>query len=170
MIQNMAKTFFLMIGSIVFLSSTHALPQDRDEIFYLSSDEADISQSKNKGLFKGHVKIDQGSSHLRSAEAETHGDENNKLVKAIAKGNQQKKAHFWTILTQNQPELHAWADIIYYFPKQNRIELVGNAEVSQGDNTFKAPKIIYDTEKQHILTERQENKRTTITFHPEKKS
>lgn len=169
MIQNRVNSIVLMMACIVFLSSTYALPQDRDEIFYLSSDEADISQNKNKGLFKGHVKIDQGSSHLRSDEAETHGDEHNKLIKAIAKGNHQKKAHFWTLLTQNQPELHAWAEVIYYFPKKNRIELVGNAEIIQGENTFNAPKIIYDTEKQHILTERHENKRTTITFHPEKK-
>tara|TARA_Y100000588_G_C14118726_1_gene866354 strand:- start:164 stop:661 length:498 start_codon:yes stop_codon:yes gene_type:complete len=164
----MAKCLLICFISLSS-AALKAHPEDKEQILYLSSDEADLNQGTKKGLFKGHVKIDQGTSHLRALEAETLGDSENKLIKAIARGGHQTKAHFWTTLTQNQTSLHAWAEIIYYLPKENRIELIGNAEISQGKNSFKAPKIIYDTKKQHIITESHENKRTTMTFYPEKK-
>lgn len=147
-----------------------ALPDDNAQIMYMRSDTADISQEKHKGVFKGHVELDQGTTHLRAASAITKGNADNKLVKAIAYGDAKEQAHYWSTTSTEKPPMHAYADTIYYYPEKHLIELVGNAKITQGDNTFTAPKIIYDTEKQHVLTERAGNKRTSITIYPEKKA
>jgi lipopolysaccharide export system protein LptA len=147
-----------------------ALPEDNQAIIYLRADSADINQAKHKGTFVGNVELDQGSTHLRSDKAFTLGDSNNKLIKAYAKGSPSTQAHYWSVVSDNKPEIHAWADTITYYPNKHLIELIGNAHVKQGENSFKAPKIIYDTEKQHVTTQKSEKMRTTITIYPEKKT
>lgn len=65
--------------------------------------------------------------------------------------------------------MHAYADTIRYYPLRHLIELIGNARVEQGKNSFSAAKISYDTEKQHVLSQGNGNKRIIIIYHPEKK-
>ncbi len=157
----------LLLGLIV-PSLAVALPEDRKQPLYLRANKADINQAKHKGIYSGDVELDQGSSHLRAASAITVGDDNNKLIKAIAKGDAHTQAHFWCDVAANKPVLHAYADKIYYYPNKHIIELEGKATVSQGDNTFQAPKILYNIEKQHVITQRSGNQRTSITIYPEK--
>ncbi len=171
MIQPMDNRYqfviIILFGILGFINLSYALPEDRQAMFYLKSDTADIDQSTHVGIFTGHVEIDQGTTHLRSNTAKTIGNANNQLTQAIAKGSPSKQAHFWSQMSDNKPLLHAWADAIYYFPEQNRVELVGNAKVQQGDDTFKAPKIIYDTKNQHVITKAEGTQRTTITLNRE---
>ncbi len=171
MILNMktVKPKFLSFLLLTFLScNSYALPDDRQEVMQLNADSADLSQEAHKGVYTGNVELDQGSTHVRAAVAITEGNEKNQLVKAIAKGNKNEQAHYWSIPEKDKPEIHAYADTIYYFPERHLIELVGNAKIEQGENSFMAPKISYDTEKQHVITEKQGDARTTIIFHPEK--
>jgi lipopolysaccharide export system protein LptA len=164
-----AKSHALLVILFILLTgNAYALPEDRDQIVQLSADSADLNQETHKGIYLGQVQLDQGSTHVRAAEAITEGNPKNQLIKAIAKGDQKEQAHYWTLQEKDKPPIHAYADIIYYFPERHLIELVGNAKIEQGENSFVAPKISYDTEKQHVLTEKQGDMRTTIIFHPEK--
>ncbi|WP_242602210.1 lipopolysaccharide transport periplasmic protein LptA [Legionella nagasakiensis] len=147
-----------------------ALPEDRQQVLQLQADSADLNQEKHRGIYIGHVELDQGSTHLRAAEAITEGNSDNKLIRAIAKGNQEEQAHYWTLTAEDKPPLHAYADKIYYYPESHLIELIGQARIEQGQNSFSAPKITYDTERQHVLTQRDKKARTVITIYPEKKS
>ncbi len=146
-----------------------ALPDDREKIMQLSADTADLNQQTHQGEYIGNVQLDQGTTHLRAASARTEGDKQNKLILAIAKGDSKKQAHFWVITELNKPPLHALADLIQYFPERNIVELIGNARVTQGENSFSAPKIIYDTVKQHVVSRSNGKERTTIIIHPGKK-
>ncbi|WP_058451980.1 MULTISPECIES: lipopolysaccharide transport periplasmic protein LptA [Legionella] len=168
----MLKTPLLkFIALLLLLLATplcFALPEDREKPVELSADTADLNQQTHRGEFIGHVQLDQGSSHLRAANAITEGNAQNKLVLAIANGDQKEQAHFWILTELNKPPLHAYADVIRYHPDQHLIELIGNARVVQGENSFSAPKISYDTLKQHVVSKSDGKARTTIIFHPEK--
>jgi lipopolysaccharide export system protein LptA len=146
------------------------MPDDREKILELSADSADLNHQTHHGEYIGNVQLDQGTTHLRAASARTEGDKQNKLVLAVANGNAKEQAHFWILTDLDKPPLHAYADIIQYFPERNRVELIGNARVAQGENSFTAPKIIYDTVKQHVLSKSDGKTRTTITIHPGKKA
>lgn len=163
----MPKLLFLCLMTICHF--VFALPEDREKRMELSADSADITQIAHHGEYIGHVELDQGSTHLRAAKAITEGDKRNKLVLAVAEGNKKEQAHCWTLTAVDKPPLHAYADIIRYLPEQHTIELIGNAKVIQGDNSFSAHKIIYDTVKQHVISKSDGKTRTTIIFHPEKK-
>ncbi len=145
-----------------------ALPEDSKEVLNLRADSADLNQETHQGTYTGDVQLDQGSTHLRAAEAITEGNAANKLVRAIAKGKKDVQAHYWALTAVDKPPLHAYADNIYYYPDRHLIELLGNAHVEQGENAFSAAKISYDTLHQHVITKSDGKMRTTIIIHPEK--
>jgi lipopolysaccharide export system protein LptA len=145
-----------------------AMPDDREKIIELSADSADLNQQTHRGEYIGSVQFDQGTTHLRATKAVTKGDKQNKLVFAIANGNEKEQAHYWEQTAIDKPLLHAYADIIRYYPNRHLIELIGNARVSQGDSSFAAPQISYDTLKQHVFSKSDGKTRVTIVVHPGK--
>jgi len=161
-----------IIVSMVLLASQSvlALPDDRQKVAQLSAETADLNQQDHRGIYTGDVQFDQGTTHLRAAKAITEGDQHNKLTYAIAFGDKQELAHFWTQTALDKPLLHAYAREIRYYPDKHLIKLVGDARVEQGDNSFTAPTISYDTLKQHVISKSDGTTRTVIIFHPEKKS
>lgn len=162
------KQILVGISLLGYALTGFALPEDQKEIVHLQSNTADLSQQTHLGVYKGNVHFEQGSTHLTADSAETKGNEQNKLTFAKALGNTTEQAHYWTLTDPNKPPMHAYADEIYYYPLKHRIELIGNARVEQGNNSFSAPKIVYDILDQHVVTENSQHMgRTTIIIHPE---
>ncbi len=159
----------LAVFFIMTVTSVHALPTDRQQVMQVAADSASLSQAEHRGEYKGNVEMIQGSSNLRAAYAETRADEKNHLSFAIAKGDNKNQAHYWTKTALDKPALHAFADIIRYYPQKNLIVLEGNARIEQGKNSFIAAKISYDTVNQNVLSESNQQQRTSITIYPEKK-
>lgn len=133
------------------------------------ADSADLNQQQHKGTYIGNVELIQGTSNLKAAKAITHGNEKNQLTLAIAHGNKEKQAHYWTITDPKKPPFHAYANTIRYYPLRHLIELIGDAHVEQGNDSFSADKISYDTVKKHVLSQGNGKKRIVIIYHPEKK-
>lgn len=169
MLQNKGSSHIVCVLLLLLTSSCFALPEDKNEVINVRANSADLNQEKHMGKYIGSVELDQGSTHVRAAEAITEGNEKNELIKAVAKGNEKEQAHYWALTAQDKPPMHAYADNIYYYPERHLIELVGNAKVEQGTDSFSAPKISYDTEHQHVITQSDGKNRTVIIIHPEKK-
>jgi lipopolysaccharide export system protein LptA len=165
-----ARIVLYLVGFAATSQLALALPEDRKQMAHLSADKADLNQSSHRGEYIGNVEFDQGTTHLRALKAITEGDKQNKLTFAVAFGNKESPAHYWEKTAEDKPELHAYADIIRYYPDRHLIELLGNARVTQGEDSFTATKISYDTEKQHVIASGDTNSRTVIIIHPEKKS
>ena len=162
------KHFFSVL-LLLFTSSCFALPDDRAQIMHFRADTAELNHHTHRGIYVGDVQLDQGSTHIRAAEAITEGNLKNQLIKAIIKGNKAAQAHYWTLATADKLPVHAYADIIYYYPEKHSIELVGNAKVEQGTDSFSAPTIRYNTLNQCVVSENDSKSRTTITIHPGKR-
>lgn len=160
-------TFFTVIF-IFICNHAIALPDDRDQIVEVRAGSADINQQTHKGIYLDDVQLDQGTTHIRAAEATTIGNEKNQLTLAIIKGNSKVQAHYWTLPAADKPIMHAYANTIKYYPERHLIELLGNARIEQGNNSFSAPKISYDTQAQHVVSEASGTEKTIIIFHPEK--
>lgn len=165
--NNMVKILILWI---CFSLSAFALKTDRYQVIHVDADSADLDQKNHIGTYTGHVIFNQGTTHLYAAKATTQGNEKNELILAVAEGDAKDQVHFETKTDADKPPMHAFADKIRYIPAKHVIELHGHAKVSQGTNTFSAPLIIYDTEKQQVLSRRDEHNRISIIFHPDKKS
>lgn len=158
-----------ILGSLIATPKTCvALPDDRKQIMQIRADSADLNHQKHRGIYLGHVEIDQGSTHIRAHKAVTVGNQKNQLIRAHIEGNLTTPAHYSTLTEINKPELHAWADKIYYLPEQHLIKLIGHARIQQGKNHFSAPSIDYHIKQQHVVTQHHKSKeRTVIVIHPE---
>lgn len=159
---------FAILLSITGL--VYSMPDDREKVVELSADYADLSQETHRGEYQGHVTFDQGTTHLRADKAITEGNRQNKLTLAMALGSIKDQAHYWTQTSPQKPLLHAYADKIRYYPEKHLVELIGNAKITQGDNSFSGPKISYDTVKQHVISKGDAKNKTIIIIHPEKKN
>jgi len=145
---------------------SYALDSDSEQPMYFESDTAEINQKTGIGIYQGNVRIDQGSSHLTAVHATTTSDENNKLIEATADGDTQQQAHYWTLTEADEPELHAHANRIEFYVKDNKIILIGNATVIQGEDSYHAPRIEYDILKEEVISPTSKDGRTTIIIHP----
>lgn len=167
MIRSMAKYWGLIF--LTFTSICFALPDDKLQLLQVKAGSADINQYTHEGTYTQSVELDQGSTHLRADNAITKLNQKNKLTQAVANGSKNSQAHFWTLTDVNKPPLHAYANIIRYFPNKHLIELEGNARVEQGKDSFSAPKITYDTLHKHVVSNASKQGQTIIIIHPEKK-
>lgn len=168
MFPKMVK-FSLYLLLILLAGSVQALPSDKEQVMHVMADSADLNQLEHKGTYIGNVELTQGTTNLHATKAITKGNEKNQLIEAIALGSKKQQAHYWAITDAKKPPLHAYADAIHYYPLRHLIELIGNARVEQGSDSFTAAKISYDTIKQHVISEGDKTQRITIIYHPEKK-
>jgi len=147
-----------------------ALTSDRSKLVYFSSGHAALDEKTGEGSYSEGVSIDQGTTHLRATDAKTIMSAKHELTRAIARGNSKKQAHFWTCTSPDKPPLHAYADALSYYPLENRLELVGNARIIQGENTIQAPTINYDTKAERLITTASTDKKqgTLILIDPKK--
>lgn len=160
----------LLIIILLPFAPGYALPTDKEQMMHVVADTADLNQQKHQGTYTGNVAFVQGSTHLRAAHAVTQGNLSNQLILAIANGIQGQPAHFWMKTSLDKPPLHAYADTIRYHPLKHLIELIGHARIKQGSNSLSGAKISYDTIKQQVVAQGDNQTRTTIIFYPEKKS
>jgi len=159
--QTLILLTTLFCSTVVF-----SLESDQKKPLLLSANSAEFSNKTHKGIYIGKVQLDQGTTHLKAHEATTYANEKNQLTLAIAKGLKETQAHYWTITDEKKPPLHAFANTIKYYPGKHLIELIGNAKVTQGDDSYQAPIITYDTLNQHVVSKANKYGRTTIIVHP----
>lgn len=145
--SSLLAALFLMLSPLL-----HALPDDNKQPLLVRADTADLNQTKHIGIYQGHVKIDQGSTHIRSAKTTTVGNAQNKLIMATFEGDSNKQAHYWTKQSTDKPIFHAYADKIYYCPEQFKIILSGHARALQEKNQITASTICYNTKTQQVTT------------------
>lgn len=169
--NKVIKLFSFIIIISFYSNLSFALESDKQEPLELKANSADINQSEHKGIYTDGIEFDQGTTHIRAYRAITKTDANNKLTMAIIYGNKTKQAHYWSKMEKNKPNLHAFADIIEYYPEKKIIKLIGNARIKQGANLFTAPKISYNIEKRHIVSSSMgsNKQKTVIIFHPSRK-
>jgi lipopolysaccharide export system protein LptA len=156
---------FLLLGNPI----AYALPTDKEQIIHVDADTADLNQLTHRGIYTGHIKFNQGTTNLHAEKAITQGNDKNELILAIAEGNATKQAHYWTQTAVDKPLLHAFANTIRYHAQTHIIDLIGNAKITQGENSFAAPTIRYNTVKQQVISKNDGSNRTTIILYPEKK-
>jgi lipopolysaccharide export system protein LptA len=164
----MAKKTIKLLLLLLVTHNGFTLPEDRHQIMQVQANLADLDQKEHRGTYLGNVALDQGSTHVRAAEAMTESSDNNRLIKAMIKGNKEAQAHYWTMTAIEKPPLHAYADLMYYYPERHTIELIGHARVEQGKDFFSAPNMTYDTLHQRIVSRHDGTMRTTIMMHQSK--
>lgn len=160
---NFGIALFLAIS----LSSTVlALPSDIKKKIYIVADSTVYHYKKGIKIFTGHVKVDQGTTHLTADKVITKDNRQHQIEEITALGFDQQ-AHFWTLGKEGEKEIHALAKMIKYNPLIANVSLEENVQVEQGENNFKGQLIHYNMDDQTITVPASKNARAELVYTPD---
>ena len=155
------KTVTIVSLMMLFFYCTNVLALDTDKL-KTAKFISDAFQNNNKtgiSIFTGHVKMTQGSTQLLANKVIVHSNKNNKISRVIATG---KRAEYNTLPKQGDKILVAKANTIDYYPQLGKVILIGDANVTQGNNSFSGPHIVYNVTQQVVISDARKGSRTTI--------
>jgi lipopolysaccharide export system protein LptA len=153
---------------LLFPCFAFALPHDSEKNMHITADTTLLNYKSGFNTYEGNVKIDQGETRLTADRLTTQNNARHKMEEAIAYGTAQQLAHYWTIPQPGDPVFHARAKIIKFYPIKSTVVLQGDVVVTQGDNSFKGPEIIYNIKDQTVLSPATKKGRSTIVIEPTK--
>ena len=157
------KLLFLLL----FSSCCFALPADNKAVIHIISDKWAYNYKTGMNEYTGHVIIDQGTTHLTADRVTTKSNAQHKIQEAIAYGLSQP-AHYHTLAKTGDPETHAYAKIIKYYPIESNVTFVQNVTLKQGENSFQGPFILYNMQDQVVTVPSSKEGRAVLIYNPDK--
>ncbi len=144
-------------------SSASAQQLSAVQTIYFESDTLLYNNETKLGIYQGHIKLTQGTRVLTADYATSYSDKKGQIVKVVAVGN---PARYRAMIFPDRPQLIATGNTIYYYPLEDYLEAVGNAEIVQGQNHVKGPKINYDFKKKTVGSSLSKEGHTQILLAP----
>lgn len=165
----------LCFGTTVFANSKPALPnsksipanqskptRDADHPIVIQSDSAIFDEMAGTALYSGNVVMDQGSRHLTSDTLTLKRGSDGKIDELKAVG---APARFHAQPDPLKPISSGHGNIVHYFPKQEKVHLLENAELSQKENVIQGSHLTYLLNTQVLTSQHEPGKRTTMIIH-----
>lgn len=144
-----------------------ALQEDNKQKVLIVSDSSIYNYKTGVKIFEGHVKVDQGTTHITADKLITKNNHQNKMQEAIAYGIE-GLAHYWTLPKIGDPEIHAHAKIIKFYPIDSNVTLEQQVTVNQGENSFQGQLIHYNRNDDTITVPASQNGRAVLVYNPDK--
>ncbi len=130
-----ASIAMLCVGGLAW-----ALPEDAQQPIHIHSDSAELDQNKSVAVYHGSVRMEQGTMKV-TGDTMTVELKDQLVVRIIAEGN---PAHYQQQVKPNESKVFADAKKIVYFTQEERVELTGNAYLTQDKNEFTGELIKYN--------------------------
>ena len=154
------KTALLMLASLFAATLAWATPEDRNKIINGKANSNTIDANTGKSILLGKVVITQGALIIYADKVtiETEG-EANRLSYLLAEGNP-VRLYDQPVADGEMVEVKGLR--IEFFPKDNKIVTVGEAQIIQVGNQADGERIIYQTDTGVMTIESEE----TVTGQP----
>lgn len=158
---------FILLFIFIYASVANALQGDNKATLYIVADSYLGNSKTGIKIFEGHVKVDQGTTHITADRLVTKSNAERKIQEATAYGLQEL-AHYWTIPKLGDPEIHARAKIIKFYPIESNATLEQDVHVTQGANSFQGELIHYNGNDETITVPHTKNARAVLVYNPPK--
>ncbi|HXH54722.1 MAG TPA: lipopolysaccharide transport periplasmic protein LptA [Gammaproteobacteria bacterium] len=161
-----------LVCFLMFIWIEQALAMDKTQLgaenpLEIYSKTAEFDDQKRTATYKIAVMMNQGNHHLTSDILIILRDTNGKIESMIATGN---PAHFYTTSSLEKSELQGHAKIIEFYPKQDKLLFLQNAELTQNNETIRSEKLTYFLSTHVLLSNPVFGKKTTILLMPKSPS
>ena len=133
-------TLLSFVSGLLISFQAFALPEDSQQPIHIHSDSAELDQNKNLAIYHGSVKMEQGTMTV-TGDTMTVVLQDQLVVRIIAEGD---RAHYQQQVKPDESMVLADAKKIVYFTQEERVELTGNAYLTQDKNEFTGELIKYD--------------------------
>lgn len=158
----------LVALSFLVSSTSFALSSDSQQKIHITADATTYNFKTGETIFQGNVVANQGSTHLTADHLITKTNPSHQIEEMIAYGNATTRAHYSTEPRANQPLMHAYGDIIQYYPLTANVTLQKHVTVSQGENSFQGELILYNMSEQTITVPPTPSGRAVLVYNPDK--
>lgn len=166
----MLRPYLSLASGVMLLVSANVYAQgeaDFSKAIELTAGHEELDIKNNRLLLTDNVTVKQGTLEIKADRVEALRNADQQADTFIAEGNPAT----YTQQLDDGSTISAQADRITYYQAREVLELVGNAQVSQGSSRSSAQIITYDLAEQTVSAsgEGSENNRVTTIFTPPKK-
>jgi len=153
-----------MSCELLALAASHP---DEELPIEIHSDSAQFDDKKGTATYLGNVVMQQGSRQLSSQSLIIKRDNHGKIESMVAKGT---PATFQAKPSPEKPLIHGFANIIQFYPNQDKMILLENASLTQNEDTLEGDSLTYFVSKHILSSDPVPGKRTTVLITPKPKS
>jgi lipopolysaccharide export system protein LptA len=143
------RTLMLGIGAAgaLFLTlstgNALALPDDQNQPIEIAADGVEIDDGRHLSVYSGNVEVQQGSMRLWADQVTIHHKHSGRPNRIVAVGAPAR----YRQLTEEDQEVQAQAKRLEYDANSEEVLLIGEALLTQGKDTFRSDRILYDRSK-----------------------
>jgi lipopolysaccharide export system protein LptA len=157
----------LLAAALTSPDLSSAKSGDAQRPLHVEADTAELDETTNVGIYRGNVRITQGSMVLTADEVTVIAPDR-ELQKLIAQSAGSDGKSTFRQLTDAGDEITARARRMEYEPAQSQITLLGDAVLHRSANRFAAERIVYDIDRQLVEADDPQGKeRIEMTLVPE---
>lgn len=165
MLARASCTLWLLTCSYALQAQASTVKPDSEQPVRIQADSASLDQEKGIALYIGNVQVDQGSRHLSAEKLTIKRGQDNKIKIMIATGN---PATFHSQSDPKKPIGSGKANIIKYYPMQDTVDLLENAELTQNGDTITGPVLNYNFNNGNLNTKSSKTERATFILQPKR--
>lgn len=159
----------IFIFSLCLSAASFTLQSDRDQPINISADNLKYDGNSGTTIYQGNVKLKQGSIKLNASGVTVRTREDGKLVSITATG---KQAYFEQKPKPDKDTIQGYANKIIYTTADNKIQLLGEAKLQQGNQLkMESDQLEYLIDQEQLQANKGNNKsssRVNIVIPPSK--
>ena len=148
-------------------SNTQAVPNEDALPIEIQSNSAEFDDKKGTVTYRENVIMKQGNRYLSARELIIARDPSGKIESMKAMG---EPAYFYVKPEPEKPPVHGQAKNLYYFPKQDKLLLIDEAELIQNEDTIQGDHLIYFISTHVLSSQPVPGKTTTVILRSQTKS
>ena len=148
-----------LLGLMLCVSPlAHALTSDRNQPIHIQADYVHIDKNAGISEYRGNVHLIQGSMEITGEQIKVH-QPNGQISTILIKGE--------PATLQQQPDnkqalVYSQARQIEYQAQQERIVLLEDAQVKQGNQQFAGNRIVYNTKNSTVIARGDEQQHQRV--------
>lgn len=129
------------IGTLLACSAALALPEDADQPIHIRADNVEYDQNGNRVIYRGSVQVDQGTLRVTAETLTIDLQDGKKVLRITAEDT---PAHYQQQMEAGEEPVRAQALTIVYHTQDERVDLMGEANLEQEGSTLTGDLIVYD--------------------------
>ncbi|GHB31189.1 lipopolysaccharide transport periplasmic protein LptA [Salinicola rhizosphaerae] len=149
--------------------SALALESDASAPIEIAADQLEIDDRQGTAVYTGGVDMQQGSMQLKAARVDIQRGSNGQVSQVTAKGSGGERAYLEQKPAPDDELVKGWGDTVIYHAGERRVELVGNAELHQGGDTFDGAYVEYYLDSRRVQArsgDSSDSQRVRMTLTP----
>ncbi|SHF50933.1 lipopolysaccharide export system protein LptA [Modicisalibacter ilicicola DSM 19980] len=150
--QTLARAVLTLIGLALYGTASltaHALESDASAPIEIAADRLDLDDRAGTAVYTGNVDMQQGSMKLTAARVEIERNAQGEVARVTAIG-EGSRAYIEQKPAPEDPVVKGWGETIVYHAGERRVELIRQAELHQGGDTFNGAYVEYFLDRRQV--------------------